>query len=555
MPRLPAIHDANLRALAAELRFAPRPALLNHIGRAETLASVIEPDQSYPPSWIIFRVTAFRPDHADGPPSSGVSLLENLSAFVETLCESANLVSTELSPGAASADDLCSRWGVSRKTLDRARRQGLVGRRVQSGGPARVIMFTPEAVQAYEERAAPAPKSSGRRMSDVTRRTIVRRAARYHDTLGYSINQVARRLGPRYGYSAEAVRSALKKHDERVGDQAIFRELGPPTQREQELAHRALRRGIEPAAIGSRLGRSRTAVWRAANAHRARLLRAIPLDGPVAPTFNRPEASEVLLARVGSASAKSGSMPVHVYDLLEQAAQAPKPDAAYERELALSLHFLRWRAKQQLVDLASPTPEVHALDQIETDLRRASRVKERLMVLTLGSMYATMERRLEQPPQELPPRTLHALCQEMLSGASFAVDRFDPLHGGRLAAPASLAFDRIAVQFIGGQAQEEHQSHRARRTLTPETSSAQLSHAFDPWQRWLEPDPRTSSVIESLKKDHQLILCLRFGLASDWPQTLAAVAEQLNLTHMHAAMRERAAMRAARAAARRTMTP
>ena len=553
MPRLSAIHDPNLDRLADELRFTPRSALLKHIANAETLAAVIEPEQTYPPDWIVYRVTGFRPETVEADASTGNAILESLSAFVEHLCEAASLTIKDVDPHALTPEQLCEKWGISRKSLDRARRRGLVGRRVRTTGPARTLVFTPQAIEAYETRARPAPSPAGRRMSAQTRERILRRARRYHDLLGFSANQAAQRLGPRFGFSPESVRAALKRNE--AGGSAIFDETGPPTPREQAFAFRALHRGLDPAAIAERLGRPRVSVWRAANAHRARLVRSLDLAGPVAPTFERPDAAEVLLTRPAVAENKPPLLQEDLFAFLEQARATPKPEAVAERDLALAMHFLRWRAHQKRQSMPRSSHEATTLDEIETDLRRASRLKERLIAQTLPVLIGTMTERLGHEPESLPQRALVELTNRMLVAASQAVDRFDPTHGGRLAAPASLTLDRAAGAWVSQQTHKVESLGRARRALTRETAVGLVQRRFDPWQVWLEPDARIARVLDQLEPAQAEILDRRYGLRAHDPHTLAALAAWLGVPVMHAARRERAALVLALGLARGTIHP
>jgi len=553
MPRLPAIHDANLQALAEDLRFAPRSALLKHIERTETLASVIEPEQTYPPSWLVFRVTGFRPEHSEGPPSPGSAILESLSAFAEHLSEAAAIAEHESAAAGLSPEQLCERWGISRKSLDRARRKGLVGRRIRGAGPTRRLVFMPEAVEAYEQRENPAPSAAGRRMSRATRERILRRARRYHEEFDCSINQVAQRLGPRFGFSAEAVRTALKRADERAGADAIFREQGPPTPREQAFAFRAARRGIAPELIARRLGRPRVTVWRAANAHRAHLLSGLDLAGPMAPEFERPDAADSILSRPAVIDGGGACLREDLFALLEQARATPKPNAAAERDLAMAMHFLRWSARTRVGAMGAP--EATALDEIETMLRRASRLKERLVADSLGLFIATMERRLGTDAESLAPRPLARLTGAMLGALAGAVDRYDPTHGGRLAAPAGLALDRAAAAWLATRDREPEILGRARRALTAQTGANQILRRFDPWQDWLEPDPRVPCVLDRVPEQDAELLRRRFGFGAFRPHTLEELAAWLELPRMHAARRERSAIVTALAAARSTMHP
>ncbi len=553
MPRLSAIHEPNLERLAEELRFAPRAALLKHIANAETLAAVIDPQQTYPPAWITFRVTGFRSEGPEGDSSTGDAILESLSAFVEHLCEAAALTAEDVEPDSLSPEQLCEKWGMSRKSLDRARRRGLVGRRVRSVGPARTLLFTRQAIDAYEQRARPAPSPAGRRMSAETRTRILRRARRYHDLLGYSANQAARRLGPRFGFSAEAVRAAIKRSESEGAD--IFSEIGPPTPREQAFAFRAMRRGLEPGVIAGRLGRPRVTVWRAANAHRARLLRGLDLDGPAPPTFERPDAAEVLLARPGVADSQSARLEEDLFGFIEQARATPKPDAQTERDLSLAMHFVRWRADEHRRSMPRSSHEATTLDQIETDLRLASRLKERLIAQTLPLLIGTMEKRLGHAPELLAQRSLVDLANEMLIAAARAVDRYDPTHGGRLAAPAGLALDRAAGQWVSRQTHQVETTGRARRALTKDTAIQRVERRFDPWQAWLEPDARIARILDRLDPHEAEVLDRRYGLACHDPHTLDELAAWLGVPRMHAARRERSALVEALGRARGTIQP
>lgn len=325
MPRLSAIGDPVLEELAEQLRFTPRASLLRQIERAEELGALLDVEQQYPREWLIYRVTGFRPADSAAVSTSGRSLLANLSAFVECLCEAAEVKPEDLPEGSMDVDALCKRWGVSRKTIERARRQGLVARRVEASGSRR-LMFTPQSADAYAARAAPGPSPQGRRLPDEARRRIIRRALRYQRRFGWSINQCAVRMAGRFGCSSEAIRRMLKRRDAGLGDQAVFAERGPPDEREQERSFRALRRGLRASEVGRRMGRDARAVRRAALVHRVRLLRGLDLRGPRSSVFDRDDAEEVMLHRPGVKERVARGIPREAGSLLELAWHATALD-------------------------------------------------------------------------------------------------------------------------------------------------------------------------------------------------------------------------------------
>ncbi len=251
MPPLSQLRTPSLKSLCDELRFAPKAALLRNIERAERLAREIDIAQAYPADWIVFRVTGYRPDTTDPPLVSGADLLGDLSALVEHLSHGAALCTSDLDADAfLDAPRLCERWEVSRKTIDRLRKRGLIARRVLSPNGHSHLLFSADTVASFEQsESAPIARASGfTRISDAQAQQIRRRAQRYHASLGLSLNETAKRLAVRFGRSHEGVRQLLLRLD-RTDPLPIFRPPPPPMDRRKALVMRASRLGIEPATI------------------------------------------------------------------------------------------------------------------------------------------------------------------------------------------------------------------------------------------------------------------------------------------------------------------
>ncbi len=546
MPRLPTIHEPVLRDLAQELRFAPRQALFRHIERAEQLAGVLESDQIYPREWIVFRVTGFRPHDTSGQMPRGGDILSSLSAFVECLSEAATLGENEVPCGSLGPEQLCQQWGVSRATLDRARRRGLVARRVVGQGGRRTLIFTPQACAAFAQREQPGPRPTARRMTPTERKAMIRRAGQYHARLGLSLNQVAARLAPRFQFSLEGVRRLLQRECTEV-----FGEAGPPTAREQEFAFRALRRGFEPGLIAQRLGRPRTAIVRAANQYRARLLAQWNLDGPMSAQFERDDADQISMPCDGSDTVAATSIPIDLPRFIKACRASVALERTAEHAQAAGMHFLRWRARRLIGKLAAmSTAQAGMIDEAETILRQVSQVKSVLAASQLGLLLATAERRVEAPIQTLPEKKIQSLVDAMFVALCGAIDGFDPFHGGRLAARAGMAMDREAAAYLRAQHPGKAIEGRARRTLIARDADSTGSRLVDPWQAVLEPDPRVAVEVANDTIEGAEILRWRFGLAGERPRTLAQVAEQLGTPVMHAARLERSAVRLALSKAR-----
>ncbi len=555
MPPLPRVRTPALARLAAELGRTPRARLLEQIDRAESIAADLDPEASYPLDWLVFRLTGYRREGTTDELVTGEALLGDLSALVEHLCKAANLTDADLPEGSVNADDLAARWGVSRKTVDRLRRQGLIARRVEAGRRTR-LAFSPAAVAAAEARSA--DRLTRARAFTRTDRTdtqrLLRRAARYRARFRCSLSAAAQRLATRFDMSHEGVRQLLLRHDEHeraAGRPAIF-----PAPRARDRATRfallrAARDGAEPADLSANLDQNTGADPRAAQrlvaGLRLDLLRRLDLDAATSPVFERDDAEAVLLEPAAVRNAGTAcAQPRELSAQLEHArAQRPGPAEA-ERARAAALAYLRWRARRTLATIDGRTTSATTLDAITTDLRTASLLRGALVADQLGSILRTIEG-VAGPLDALSASVARALLTTGCATAARAAERFAPWRGGRLAAPVTLAVSRhIAGRPTAAAAAEG----RARRRI----ASGEVG--VDAWWAgvgvtercvlWPRYAVREAWVGGVLQDEAGAVLARRLGWDGQGPAlTLEELAEALGTTRMRAAKRERAAIRAA----------
>jgi len=549
VPPLPGIRHPALAALADDLRRSPRRRLLEQIDRAEALVCDIDPEQSYPVAFLVYRLTGYRPEHRGALP--GTDLLADLSALVVALCAAAKLTEADLPEGSLSREELAARWSVSARTVDRATRRGLLARRVADGRNAR-LHFTPAAVSAYEGRAGAAlERARGfRRLDEAERDRLLRRARRYRRRLGWTLNAAAVRLSRRFGRSHEGVRDLLLRHDaaERVrpGGRPIF---PAPRVRDRALRFRLLRAardGAEPADLGARAGADARAAQRLVAGLRLVLLQRLDLAGPTSPVFDRDDAAEVLL---GPEAARL-DLPVDPADgtlagqlAAARVAASHPPDR--ERTAATALAFLRARALRSLDAITAATPPASTLDRIETDLAWAILLRTRLVAERFGTVVRTVED-LAGPLDAHGERGVHRLVRAGLLAAATAAEQHPAWRGGRLAAAITLAVTRALPR-----ARALASATGAGRALPASAPAIDLARAavrptevaalgFDPRVRaaWLDDTgPMPPEARRAL------------GRRTGWdgagpPLTLDELAAELGTTRMWAARRVRAAVRA-----------
>lgn len=549
MPRVSAPRTEVIAELGEQLRFTSKRVLLRHLDRIDELAVQVEPDAQYPEDFVVFRVTGYRPDVDEPRLLSGEELRGDLSSLAERLSESAGLTEGDITGPVETIASLTERWGISRRTLERYRRLGLIARRVDLGLGRRALVFSRVGVERFESIHADRLERAGgfTRFEDSELDEHWRAAERYRRRLGWSINRVAQRLATRTGRSAEGIRRSLRRQDRKRAESgdALFPEPGPPTARDRLLAVRAVRRGIEPALLAKRFDRRKSAVSRALNDGRADLLRSLELPHEPAVMDLRaiPDAEPVRTGLLLDGVTALGP-------LLEQMRERTAPVSFEERVRGSAYRTLLGFAGTRVGVIPASSVSGAELDTIETALRWASMLKVLLVRGQLRLAIDTLEARIGGGLETLQPVRATELAMGAIDAVCDGVDRFDPSRGGRLAAPVSLALQRwvshvpdVAAASVPG---------RATRLAPEGFVVLDWTRSVAPWQVWLDPDPRIPGVLDQLGAAERELLVRRFGLMGEPPETLESIAGSMDKRAVHLARAERRAIRHALRAARKS---
>ncbi|USN99841.1 MAG: hypothetical protein H6810_04040 [Phycisphaeraceae bacterium] len=562
MPPLARCKITALAELADQLRYASRPALLRQIQSAEGLAAGLEEAERYPEDWIVFKITGHRPEGVSSTAAhTGSAVLADLSAFVERLCEAAQLDLGDVPDSAVDAEALCEKWSVSRKTVDRARRRGLIARRVRNERGRATLVFTQESIESYEGRQGDAIERAGKftRLGPEMEAKVIRRAARYRRRFHCTLNQAAVRLAQRFDRSHQGIRELLERHDAREresGGEPLFDERPDRSAHTKVVALSLARAGAEPSDIAEQIFGPRADKRRATRLIRqvrAQLLHRLRLDGPVSPAFSRADADEVLLAPdVVRTRLGGGPSVTDLESFVRMIRETPPPTAADESARAVAHQYLRFRARRMLEKLSDTDPNPTRLDEIETRLRWAALLRVELVRAELGLLGPAIERGEGRGLDRIPPHRLRPLLVVGLRAIGEAADRFAPFHGGRLAAAVSLRLSKAITAAIEDPAGPFAESKRRPATGhgVPDFTLMRPSVA---WSAWLTPLPVLRGALGSLEGRDRLILGRRTGFDGGAPETITTLAERLGTTRMHAARYERAAIREALRAAGETL--
>ncbi len=576
MPRFSRMRIAALDELARELRFAPPEALERALERIESLVAELDAANSYPLEWAAYRVTGFRRESSGAPVTvPGRDLLSDLPALAERLSTAARFDASDLAGrGALDRAALSARWRVSRKTLERYKAQGLMGRRALGPLGRPRVVFMPEVVGWFERAHADliARAAGFSRLGEELESRMVRQAARYQRRFGCGLNQTAKRLADHFGRSHEAVRQLLKRAERTHEGAPRYSTPGPLTRRQRAAALRAVARGIDPAAIAARWHRPRTAIARAVLIGRSDRLWSLIESGDL-----RPAAASGEAPGHGEQPSAAGVVGVGLgapgqTDLLEfiRAARIRSVIVGVEElARATAMGTLESRSASTILSMSRSAPTAAAVDQAETSLRWAVLLKVELMrsqlPLLIDSVEGLVGAPLETLPMGLTSASLKGLLTACLQALAEAVEQFDVRKSGRLvparlAAPATLGVTRAATRWIKAFTAGSSEPH-AKPKLIPRAAGRLLAGVpipdwtlrVSPWQGWLWPDARVRPALPELGPRDREILERRFAWGGRPPVTITELAGELGTTTARVSTMERraiyAALREARASA------
>jgi len=537
VPALSAPRTRPIARLGDELRFAPRHALLAHIDNIEELAALADEEGVYPEDFVVFRVTGYRPEIERPELIGGEDLLGDLSALGERLCESARLRERDLD-SFETIDELAARWRVSRKTIERYRRLGLVARRVDRGSGRRAIVFTPRAVELFESRHAQrlGRAASFTRVNDADRARVVRWARRYRGALGWSISRACDRIAQRLGRSRECVRAALAAHDESASD-PIFARAARADERERRAMIERWMRGERPGTIGARFGRESRSVTREIN--RAR--HALILGSGVLDELAGGAPDD---AALGASPVVEGLCvePPRTLGALVSMMRRDAPAVVYEQTArAAAARTLAARCAQTAARIDHGAPSGRALDEIETAMRWIMLLRIALVRSQAALVLATLESRLGGRVETLGPARAGEILLDAIDAAYDSVRRYDPGGGGRLAARVGLALSRHASRLRDVAATAE--PGKAGRGIGADAPAPDWpAHLWARWW-WLRPQPTTLARLGTLDTQDRALIEARTGAHGQRPITLAELGERLGTTPLGARRIERGALR------------
>lgn len=549
MPRRATYTLSTVRALPAQTVYASAEATQRQMLAAEAVIASIDPTQRYALSDELRRIVGTQLQSAQGELVCGRELRADLVTLVLDLSERLSLQANDRPGGACTPEELAREIGVASKTLQRWRRAGLCAHWVVESGKLRVAIYRESLASFATQHPMEFDRARSFRRFDASERARLLVEGRALLESGRTLNLAAKEIAARCGRSHEGVRLLFLRE---LGVSPSARRCG--SERAARFAERAWRLGIDPARIASRLGKSESLVRALVDRRRGELLRGAQPAWVELATFELPEADQTIpFAPAARKLQPLGLIDGDVVELLSSARDirrlfARDGRAAAERDetRAAAMHYLLRRASRA-IDALGRWPERARIDQIETDLRTALRLRglllERGMVIALGRADQTCE----GGPERLPLDELRAVVRALANAVSDVVSAFDPARQ-RFDRAVSLAADYALAKLLTTRRTTRAAArHPQRIPLRAFESLAQWQPLVDPFAHLVSFINETIATRSAAQADARL-LARRFGFCGQVPRTIETLATEERTTVALMTRRLREAERAVRAA-------
>jgi hypothetical protein len=515
-----------MEALPARLVSLSRERVEQQMRAAEAIIPSIDPAAMYALGTTLERIVGTSLS-SDGVSVRGSELRADLVTLVLDLSEQLALDGSERHGGAATPEELAREIGVASKTLQRWRRNGLCAHWILESGKPRVAIYRASLESFRVSHPAEFARACAFRRFDDSERARMIEEGRALLEAGRTLNLAAKELAARYGRSHEGVR-LLFLRVLGVG-RAPRRSVG---ERAGRLAERAWRLGIDPVKIARRLGKSESLVRTLVDRRRAELLRGVQPSWVELPTFELPSADETIPA--APAVRKLTPLGLVDGDVIASIASARRIQAGFPKDARVSaerdearaaaMHFFLRRASRA-IDALPKWPDRARIDQIETDLRAALRLRAALVERGLVIALGRADQYCHGGPERLPTDELRSLARSIAQAVRDVVHAFDPSRQ-RFDRAVALAADLALAKLVNAR----RNARAAARHLT--AIDVRILNEVAQWQGIVDPFAHHAASVaaefttKGARAAQAKLLARRYGWCGFAPATIERLAQE-----------------------------
>ncbi len=528
MPRPPRFNISAIADLLQDLRYAPSATRKRELDAAEMFVRTIDPAQNYPVDFVVFSITAYRPEVDSPALLIGEALIRDLVIFIELLSASLAFGVKEYEPRVPLAPSEVEKYlNVSTSTVYRYRKQGLVAHRVRISEDKTQLIFFKDAIDWFRAKHSRKVKKAQQftRIDAATHKRLIHRAKRYRESANLSLHDISKRLARKFDRSKEAIRLLLLQYDQKHPEQPIFQKATILNDRESALILRAHDMVVPVRFLTQRLGKNRVTIHRHTQCARVERLRQWELKYLTLSTFLLDDAEEILLSSIAVTKGfpTSSALGGEAQDWVDRARQTKKP---IEEEVTAwfgAMNYLLYSVDGFRRQFDQHHPSAAAIDVIETRMRWSTILKQRILNAHMRTMLATLEVHITGPLLECPGKTVIRLHQLVADASLNAVQSYDP-SGQQPSFALYLGFRLRQILATAPITRSRAKVQYRKDSIVFKKPKTDLQS----WEGVLGLPLSHVAYLGVLSASARQVIDLRFGLQGDAPLTCVQIAQTLD---------------------------
>jgi RNA polymerase primary sigma factor len=452
------IQNRDLAQLLMQLRFTPEKKRRKQLDAAEKLCAIIDTEKEYPFDFVHFRITGFHPKSiVEDQPIKGDKLLNDLQIFVSKLSGQLASAVTEQNEKVYSIEELAARFGVSARTIDRWRKQGLIARKYIFNDGVKRLGFSQSVIDQFAKKNPGLIKIAKEfeRLTSTQKRQIIRQARGLASRTALSRYQIINRIAAKHHRAHETVRYTLLNYEKSHPDNPIFKKpAGVMDPSQAAELYRLYNQGVSVAELMKRFGRNRSSIYRIVNQGRAKALLAKKIEFISSDEFLEERAKERILGKPLDTKKQRPSENVGPFKLagehllpeyLKTLKDAPVLNRERELEFFRRYNYLKYLACKSRASLRLSRVPSSQITEAEDYLAQAEHIKKVIIEANLRLVVSVASK------HTISGANLLDLISEGNYSLMQAVERFDYSKGARFATFASWAIAKDFARKIPAQ--------------------------------------------------------------------------------------------------------
>ena len=429
-----------------------------------------------------------------------------------------------------TVDELAQQFRVSKKTVSRWRRGGMIGRRFLFGGQRR-IGFLQSSVDRFAADNAERVQRGARftRLTDEVRQQIVERA-RVLALAGESLMEVTNRLVQETGRSPETVRYTLKRFDMKHPGMAIFphRHRPLPTETKQQILQQH-RLGVSAKALAQQFCQTRTGIYRIIKELLAARIVELPLNSMGNEHFASLHSERKQREILGpmpecDLPAKKSRVPSGMPTYLASLYEVPLLTREQEAHLFRKMNYLKYQAGKLRETLDLDQPKVRLMDRIEKLYEESVSIKNQIIRANLRLVVSIAKRYVG------PAEDFFELVSDGNMSLMRAAEKFDVSRGNKFSTYASWAIIKNFARSIPAVLRHRNRFCTSHLEIFSTVEDARANQ-YEQESAQLRRESEVQRILKRLDTRERQIIEDRFGLArGQEPRTLKQVGAAMGIT-------------------------